>query len=172
METPPKRSYIHRKRYLNDSVHQIKAVLDFIRLVRREPASPEDSHRQALAHAQSIEAVCWRPHSRLPADVYQRMMSAKTQEVCRTILRTSLPSFDFSQLQGMLGRTKNTAPQLPLPILNELSWSDRVEPRGIEFPALENITPDIAPYDIDSGPISVFGEETEDYVGQRKGFYP
>jgi hypothetical protein len=121
MNTQGKRSYIPRKKYLNDSIVQIKSTLEFIRLTRKDSGSAEQSHKAAVAHAQSIEAVCWSPHSRLSADGYQRIMAAKTQELCWTLLRTAITSLDLAQLQRL-------GPQLLEPVV--------APPRVIPHPIL------------------------------------
>lgn len=115
-----KRNYIRRKKYLQDCISQIKATLEFIHLARGETVNPNELQKQAMDHAKAIEAVCWSPHSRLSAESYQKLMSAKTQELCRTIIKKLLPSLDMSQLQKLsstLGpeRAKTPQPSLPLP---------------------------------------------------------
>jgi hypothetical protein len=136
--TGTKRSYIHRKKYLNESVAQIKVVLEFIRLARKDPGSPESSHKVALEHAQSIEAVCWSPHSRLTADVYQRIMAAKTQELCRMLLRNALPTIDLAQLSRIDPRLAEdpAPPPLPVPVFPTAANSLEGGWPG-DFPALE-----------------------------------
>ena len=131
-----KRNYIRRKKYLQDCISQIKATLEFIHLARGETVNPNELQKQAMDHAKAIEAVCWSPHSRLSAESYQKLMSAKTQELCRTIIKKLLPSFDLSQLQKLSStltlperpktppppalipeRAKTPQPSLPVPII-------------------------------------------------------
>lgn len=57
-----------------------------------------DLQKQALAHAHTIEAACWSPHSRLTSDNYQALMSAKTNELCRAIIKKALPNFDLTHM--------------------------------------------------------------------------
>jgi hypothetical protein len=122
MNATSKRSYIHRKKYLNESITQIKSTLEFIHLARNDSASPEESHKAALAHAQSIEAVCWSPHSHLTAEDYQRIMAAKTQELCWTLIRTAILSLDREQLQRLGPRLLEPAAAppraIPLPVFS------------------------------------------------------
>jgi hypothetical protein len=133
-----KRNYIQRKKYLYDCVSQIKTTLDFIRLARGETVQTASSQSEALAHAQAIEAVCWSPHSRLSAESYQKLMSAKTQELCRTILKKSLTSTDVTHLQKLTAmasdQAKTPSPTLPVPILPELHGHS---PSPGEFPEIE-----------------------------------
>jgi hypothetical protein len=114
-----KRNYIRRKKYLANCVAQIKAILDFVRLVRGEKLPPMDTQKEAMAHAQAIEAVCWCPHSRLSADNYEKLMAAKTLELCRTLLKKWLPALDLAQLQKMTARLspeRLKSPQSVLPV--------------------------------------------------------
>jgi hypothetical protein len=112
-----KRNYIRRKKYLMESVNQIKATLEFIRIARGDLPS-EDIQKQALAHAQAVEAVCWSPRARLSAETYQRLMASKTQEFCRAILKRAVPGIDFGQLQRLtVLRPESAPPMLPEPIL-------------------------------------------------------
>jgi hypothetical protein len=121
MKCDGKRSYIHRKKYLNDCVNHIKGVLEFIRVSRGDAGSPEELCRQALVHAQSIEAVCWSPHSHLSAEGHQKIMAAKTHELCQTILPRAVPSFDFPQFFRLATAVQECArlprPSLPMPII-------------------------------------------------------
>lgn len=148
-----KRNYIRRKKYLTDCISQIKATLEFISLVRGEKVNPSDSQKQASDHAKAIEAVCWSPHSRLSADGYQKLMAAKTQELCRTILKKLLPTFDMSQFQklstlvppdrtkvgqsaGLLPeRAKTPQPSLPVPIIPQPAQHSFESPAYVPDPA-------------------------------------
>ena len=117
-----KRNYIRKKKYLADCISKIQATLDFVHLARGEKIDPSESQRRAMESAQAIEAVCWSPQSRLSADGYQRLMTTKTQELCRTIIKKSLPSVDLNQLQKLTAaliseRAHTPQPTLPLPII-------------------------------------------------------
>jgi hypothetical protein len=138
---PPrsKRSYIHRKKYLKECITQVKAVLEVVRLVRQEPGDPSDSHRQAVAHAESIEAACWSPHSGISAEGYHRIMSAKTQELCYAILRSALPKGGFSQLQQLIAHGGLVRQRLPVPILRgTVRELDGSELNGLNWPHFED----------------------------------
>lgn len=121
-EPKNKRNYIRRKKYLTDCISQIKTTVEFIQLARGERPNSAESEKQAIAHAQSIEAHCWSPHSHLSAESYQQLMSAKTQELCRTILKKTIPTLTIVQLQTLLtailpGRARTPQPVLPVPII-------------------------------------------------------
>jgi hypothetical protein len=160
MNSDGKRSYIHRKKYLNDTVNHIKSVLEFIHLSRQDPGTPEDSHRQALAHAQSIEAVCWSPHSHLSAETYQKIMAAKTHELCQTILFRSLPSLDFSQfcrLSTMLPeRARLPRPSVPIPIIIQKA------PPVHDASPFDTMSIDLPVLDLGPQPAQLFGENCLD----------
>jgi hypothetical protein len=117
-----KRNYIRRKKFLMDCCSQLKATLDFVRVARGDK-DPGDSAKEALAHAQAIEAVCWSPRARLSAENYCQLMASKTQELCSAILRKSLPSLDLGQIQnfGMLRPEipKAALPRFPIPIISD-----------------------------------------------------
>jgi hypothetical protein len=156
-----KRPYIHRKRYLKDCILQIKTALEFVRLVRQDPGCDDDSYNTAVAHGQSIEAVCWSPHSRMSPERYQQILIAKTQELCCTIIRKALPSFDFSQLQRIIPHPPDrrhvphptlVVPKLPMPKL-----------RGEETPlmsisSLDGVDADFPGFAIEPLPFMEFGD--------------
>lgn len=114
-ETKNKRNYIRRKKYLNDCVAQIKTTLEFIHLAHGEPGNQAESQKLAVAHAQAIEAACWSPHSRLSAEGYQKLMMAKTQELCRAIIKKSLPNLDLAQITKLHFSGRPSTPQTPIP---------------------------------------------------------
>ena len=53
------------------------------------------SEQKAQQHAQEIEAVCWSPHSKISSTDYEKLMNAKTNELCHMLmkkyLRTQFP---------------------------------------------------------------------------------
>jgi hypothetical protein len=144
-----KRNYIRRKQHLTDSAKQIRATLEFIRRVRGDD-STEDLQKQAVTHAESIEAVCWSPRARLSAGGYGQLMTSKTQELCTVMLQRSLPGFDISQLQRLAVTFKDNFNQVPpnptftLPIipmpqpivancgLIEADWAGRAVPSAFD----------------------------------------
>jgi hypothetical protein len=160
-----RRNYVHRKKYLNDCISQIKATLEFIRVTRGDRSAPDDTERQATAHAQEIEAACWSPRSRLSAETYQQLMLAKTQELCRTFLRRSLTPADLLQFQKIsslfVERPKTPQPPLPVPILPPIS---RMRPPSVDsgisqelewipghfFPQFDGVSGDISSVEADT----------------------
>jgi hypothetical protein len=156
MNCDGKRSYIHRKKYLNDCVAHIKSVLEFIRLSRGDPGTPEDSHRQAVVHAQSIEAVCWSPHLHLSSENYQKIMAAKTHELCQTIFLRSVPSLDSPQFSRLAASVPESAklprPSVPMPII-----ADRPPPAHDVSP-FDAASIDLPALDFGRPPAQLFGE--------------
>jgi hypothetical protein len=113
-----KRNYIRRKKYLDQSTAHIKSTLEFIAAVLGESRNPGEIQKAALVHAQEIEAACWSPRPRPTAEVYQKLMAAKTAELCRALAAQALPSFDFVQLSKLAAlkvppRTTAAPPLLP-----------------------------------------------------------
>jgi hypothetical protein len=154
MSSGKKRCYVHHKKFLNESLTQIKNTLEFIRVIRKDPGSPEESQRKALAHAQSIEAVCWSPHSHISTDIYQRIMAAKTQELCCMLLRNALFTVDVTQLCHFDPRVARQPVQPPLLVPVFLAQGSRLENGWPGFPTL----------DLES--IGAFGSEPRDvYAG-------
>lgn len=101
-EGKSKRNYIRRKKYLNDTINQIKATLEFLMLAKGETPNRNELTKLATAHAQAIEAACWSPHSRLTAEDYQTLMSAKTRELCIALTKKAVQSFDFTHLSHII----------------------------------------------------------------------
>ncbi|KAH0789584.1 hypothetical protein GPJ56_006550 [Histomonas meleagridis] len=91
-------------------------------MVRGTTISPQDCQNQAENHAQTIEAVCWSPHSKISALDYQKLMNAKTQELCWTLLKKSLPPFKIQQIQKMvipqIQEKSPTPSSFPIPIID------------------------------------------------------
>ncbi|OHS98473.1 hypothetical protein TRFO_35099 [Tritrichomonas foetus] len=97
----PRRNYIQRKKCLNASVTQIRNILNFIQMLQKDNASPIETQKVALAHAQKIEAACWSPHSKLTPEYYEKLISVKTVELCRVLLKKSIPQMDSSKIQQL-----------------------------------------------------------------------
>ena len=108
-----KRNYIRRKKYLNECAEQIKGTLEFIAYARGEAINEEHINKIASIHAEGIEAACWSPHTRISSDNYQALMSSKTKELCRIILKQSFPNFDFYQLQKMISQKTSSLTNPP-----------------------------------------------------------
>jgi hypothetical protein len=116
-----KRNYIRRKKYLDQSTAHIKSTLEFIAAVLGEALNPGEIQKAALVHAREIEAACWSPRPRPTAEVYEKLMAAKTAELCCALANHALPSFDFVQLSKvaalkMASAPTSTAAEPPLPL--------------------------------------------------------
>lgn len=97
----PRRNYIQRKKCLNNSVNQIVNVLNIIQILQKDTGSPIEKQKVAYEHAQKIEAACWSPHSKLTPESYEKLISAKTQELCRVIFKKSIPQLDSNKIQRL-----------------------------------------------------------------------
>jgi len=91
-----KRNYIRRKKYLNDTYEKIKRALEFINLKGQLGMKEQEIQKQAMSHAQTIEAACWSPHLKLSAKEYEDIASMKTTELCQALSQQLLPSFSWS----------------------------------------------------------------------------
>jgi hypothetical protein len=96
-----KRNYIRRKKYLDESAHQIKTTLEFISMASGEAPNSAEIQKTALAHAQGIEATCWSPRPRPTAEAYQQLISTKTAELCRVLTRQAIAGLDAPQLSKL-----------------------------------------------------------------------
>jgi hypothetical protein len=132
-----KRNYIHRKKYLMDCVTQIKATLDFIRAVHGDKPGA-DTEKQALDHAQAIEAVCWSPRARLSAESYQQLMTTKTYEVCRVILKKSLGTIELAHGPKLTPCPPEPTPiadsKFPIPMIDKPQPTDNDNLQSISWP--------------------------------------
>jgi hypothetical protein len=125
-----KRNYIRRKKYLDESTAQIKTTLEFIAAVLGDTPSPCEIQRAAVVHAQAIEAVCWSPRPRPTAEVYQKLMAAKTAELCRALAKQALPSFDMGQLSKLATVKTAVPPAPPQPLAMPHDLDDGFSPNG------------------------------------------
>lgn len=110
----PRRNYIQRKKCLNNSVNQIVNVLNFIQVLQKDSISPIEKQKVAFAHAQKIEAACWSPHSKLTPESYEKLISAKTAELCRVLLKKSIPQMDSNKIQQLKQQLFSKNPMLSL----------------------------------------------------------
>lgn len=177
-----KRNYIRRKKYLNDSANQIKATLKIIQAAKGEPFTEQNLQRIAYSHAQAIEAVCWSPHSKLSAEGYQKLMNAKTTELCHMFLKKSFSDLNHLSQHQKVNRQSNAKdndtmnnssskfegfsnicrperpqtpqPSLPIPIIPQSAPVTSIEPIFPDtlFPSFE--VPDISPSNSASNDLS------------------
>jgi hypothetical protein len=110
----PHRNYVKRKRYLNESIDLIKKTLECLASVRRENPNPAEISQQALSRALEIEATCWTTLPRPANEDYNRVMMAKTREVCVALITNAIgPAPAATYLQVLL--TAMPIPLLPVP---------------------------------------------------------
>jgi hypothetical protein len=91
--TSTKRNYIRRKKFLDKITSQIVTTLEFIAVAIGEFPDSSQIHKVAFAHAQGVEAACWSPRPRPTAEAYEKLISAKTAELCQALTRQALPRF-------------------------------------------------------------------------------
>jgi hypothetical protein len=121
-----KRNYIRRKKYLDESVSQIRTTLEFIGTASREPPDLSELSKLALRYAEGIDAACWSPRPRPTAEVYQQLISAKTAELCRALIAQAIPNFDFGQLSKLAAlKLALKLRSEPLPNLDAASFSPK-----------------------------------------------
>jgi hypothetical protein len=105
------RSYVKRKRYLNESIELIKKTLECLASLRREPPNPADISAQATARALEIEATCWTTFNRPANDEYNRAMMAKTRQVCMALIETAIGTGPAAaHLQSLLAQMRPAPP--------------------------------------------------------------
>lgn len=102
MKQSRKRNYVRKRRYLQNSINQIKEAIDFLHSAKGEPVDEDHSLRQATIFAQRIEAVCWSSHSPITPDGYQQSMETKTNELIFTLLQKEVPNMDSTKIQKIM----------------------------------------------------------------------
>lgn len=124
-----KRNYVRRKKYLNDSYETIKQTLEFIRIAGKLELTDEEIHKQAIEHAQAIEAACWNPHLRLTAKEYEDITSHKTKDLCYALTQKYIPTLVAQTLKQQIPRQ---------PILNPPSDAPEIKsPQVLLSPKVE-----------------------------------
>jgi hypothetical protein len=143
----PKRNYIRRKKYLNDSAALVKSTLSFINRALGTAMSLSELDRVAEGHAMSIEAVCWDPRTNtMTDDIYHNLMAQKTRQLCLHLIFQSLPQGNALQVLSDLralsvapqGGQKARTPPLPLPIIKKAD-SNEGEPADFQVEPLPNL---------------------------------
>jgi hypothetical protein len=139
----PHRNYVKRKRHLNESVDLIKRTLECLASVRGEPMNSAEISRQALARALEIEAACWNSLRRPANEEYNRVMMAKTREVCMALITNAIaprPDANFvrSVLAGVRPPNRVTLPPVP-------------EKTGFQGEQPDDLFPQFATIDKDGG---------------------
>jgi hypothetical protein len=113
-----KRNCIRRKKFLNDCACVIKGTLLFISVAHGEKPDHFACQRDAVAHAEAIDAACWSPRTHLSSDSYQRLMHLKTEELCQTLLKRAFSPDELSMLKTV---SADVRPVFPLPVVAQPS---------------------------------------------------
>jgi hypothetical protein len=149
----PKRNYIRRKKYLNDSTALIKSTLRFINTSQGSETPATEIDRLARHHAITIEAACCDPRiSNITDELYQRLMLTKTRQLCLCLLCKNLPQISPSQfLSDIVARTP---PPLPMPIIRQPVMTDAHRPWPEEPSFLtERSELNLEPFDLPTIPL-------------------
>lgn len=110
----PKRNYVLRKRFFNQSMAMLKDTIE--RLERSVGAKSDEITIQKMAEsrAMEIEASCWDAKKRLKSDEYGRLVMAKTKQVCLALINKTLSAWPvFPELKAILAQL--TRPQIIRP---------------------------------------------------------
>ena len=87
-----KRTYIRRKRCLNEIVTQIKSTLVYISTQNGQAPDIKEVEQIALKHSNDIEAACWFPKQHLTEKEYQNLLMGKAQLLCQALISSHLPN--------------------------------------------------------------------------------
>jgi hypothetical protein len=152
----PKRNYIRRKKYLNDSTALIKLTLRFIDMNQGSETSPTEIDRLANQHAISIEAACWDPRiSNITDELYQRLMLTRTRQLCICLLCRNLPQMIPAQfLCDVIARIapRPPPPSASLPILKQPVITEPSRPWPEEPSFLAETELNLEPLDLPKNP--------------------
>ena len=81
----PRRTYIRRKKALNESIKLIQNTLLKISLLSQQKMSDREVLSQAASFANSIEAQCWSPRLQMSDEEYRNIIMNKTEQICTTL---------------------------------------------------------------------------------------
>ena len=139
MSDNTRRSYICRKKYMNNSSERIKKTLEFIKSKGKLKLSEQELQKEAEKHARSIEATCWSPHMHLSSYDYQHITDAKTRELCQALLQQYIPGL-IDQIKPDLCVSPTSLPQrsgFPIPI----AYDRLATPRSFPIPIVPSSAP-------------------------------
>lgn len=81
------KSYVRRKRCLNENAKNIQNALKHAATIKGEPINERDLQNKASEYAEYIKATCWSPKQNLTDDNYMQLTFAKTNELCNSIIK-------------------------------------------------------------------------------------
>ena len=86
-----KRTYIRRKRCLNEIISTIKNTLIYISNQNGQEPDLHELETLAQQHSSDIEAACWFPKQHLTETEYQNLLMGKAQLLCQALITSKLP---------------------------------------------------------------------------------
>lgn len=115
----PKRTYIRRKKALNESIKLIQNTLSKISMLSSNKISEREILSNAASFANSIEAQCWSPRLQMTDDEYRQVIMNKTEQICTTLWMKfhAKPGMENQFRQGggiMQGTAFQPPPQAPI----------------------------------------------------------
>ena len=86
-----KRTYIRRKRCLNEIFSAIKNTLAYISSQNGQDISVSEMNDIAKKHSHAIEAACWFPKQHITESEYQSLLMGKTKLLCQALISSNIP---------------------------------------------------------------------------------
>ena len=83
---PVRKTYIRRKRCLNQSIEQIKDTMIYIMKNTGYRMTESQLLEFAKARAKEIEAACWSPRLKISDKEYSQIVLKKTYQLCNILL--------------------------------------------------------------------------------------
>lgn len=95
----PRRSYIRRKKCLNECMKIIQQTLRQLASLKHIQVSDLVLTEMARKYAEEVEAMCWSPRLHITNEEYQNMTREKTKHVCRVLLTREIKA--HMPIQGL-----------------------------------------------------------------------
>ncbi|EAY04022.1 hypothetical protein TVAG_055080 [Trichomonas vaginalis G3] len=87
-----KRTYIRRKRCLNEITATIRNALRYISERNNGELSDEAIEQLATQHSSSIEAACWFPKQHMTEGEYSNLLMGKAKQLCQALIQREVSS--------------------------------------------------------------------------------
>lgn len=130
-----KRTYIRRKKCLNEIVSTIKSTLKYISDHNRKEIGPLQIDQLALQHSTAIEAACWFPKQHMTEKEYSNLLMGKAKLLCQALMKQKLPGSNLNQVPGISSQPQSDPEILDRPIneSNMLSTSPMTKEELSDF---------------------------------------
>lgn len=86
-----KRTYIRRKRCLNEITATIRNALRYISERNNGEFTDEAIEQLAAHHSSAIEAACWFPKQHMTEGEYSNLLMGKAKLLCQALIQSKLP---------------------------------------------------------------------------------